>query len=98
MLTILVLLLPFLLPDLDIDGDGFKAKQERAVGCDPFNRESFPVCGDLDGDGFGRTSGLTALCTLEAGFSLLGGDCHDGHHSGASNRQRTLKGGHSITA
>ena len=49
MLTILVLILPFILPDLDIDSDGFMAREERAVGCDPFNRESFPVCGDLDG-------------------------------------------------
>jgi len=69
MLTILVLLLPFLLPDFDIDGDGFKAKQERAVGCDPFNRESFPVCGDLDGDGIGEWPLIAPRCDMGEGLA-----------------------------
>ena len=70
MLTILVLILPFILPDLDIDSDGFMAREERAVGCDPFNRESFPVCGDLDGDGIGETEPIAPLCEIAApGFA-----------------------------
>ncbi len=69
MLTILVLILPFILPDLDIDSDGFMAREERAVGCDPFNRESFPVCGDLDGDGIGEWPLIAPRCEMGDGLA-----------------------------
>ena len=46
MIALFFLFLPFLLPDLDIDGDGYGARVETAAGCSNLDRDSLPYCSD----------------------------------------------------
>ena len=68
-LALLALLFAFYLPDLDLDGDGFKAREERDHGCNPLDDESFPVCADLDGDGLGEWPLIAPRCDLADGLA-----------------------------
>ncbi len=69
MLAILALFLCLFAPGADLDRDGFGGCEERAVGCDPFNGESFPVCGDLDGDGVGEWPLIAPRCEMAEGLA-----------------------------
>ena len=44
MIAFLCLLLYVILPDADVDGDGYGARVEYLAGCSPFDRESLPYC------------------------------------------------------
>lgn len=44
MIAFLCLLLYVILPDLDIDGDGYGARVEHLAGCSPLDRTSLPYC------------------------------------------------------
>ena len=46
MIAFLCLLLYVILPDLDIDGDGYGARAESAAGCSNLDRASLPYCSD----------------------------------------------------
>ena len=69
MIALFFLFLPFLLPDLDIDRDTWAAKAEHAAGCNPFDRESYPRCPDLDGDGIGEGTPIAPVCAASEGFA-----------------------------
>ncbi len=69
MLALLALLLDMFAPSLDVDRDGFTGTEERAVGCDPFDRESLPVCADVDGDGVGEWPLIAPRCDLAEGLA-----------------------------
>ena len=69
MLAILALFLCLFAPGADLDRAGFGGCEERAVGCDPFNGESFPVCGDLDGDGVGEWPLIAPRCEMAEGLA-----------------------------
>ena len=69
MLAILALFLCLFAPGADLDRDGFGGCEERAVGCDAFNGESFPVCGDLDGDGVGEWPLIAPRCEMAEGLA-----------------------------
>ena len=45
-IALALLLLTFLLPDLDVDGDGYGARVEHLAGCSNLDRESLPYCSD----------------------------------------------------
>jgi hypothetical protein len=68
-LAILALFLCLFAPGADLDRDGFGGCEERAHGCDPFNGESFPVCGDLDGDGVGEWPLIAPRCEMAEGLA-----------------------------
>lgn len=69
MLAILALLFCIFAPGADLDGDGFSGCDERAVGCDPFDGDNFPVCADLDGDGVGEWPLIAPRCDLGEGLA-----------------------------
>ncbi len=69
MLAILAFLVFLFAPTADVDRDGFTGAEERAVGCDPFDRESLPVCADLDGDGVGEWPLIAPRCDLAEGLA-----------------------------
>ena len=64
-----MLLLYVILPDADVDGDRWTAKDEHRTGCSPLDRESYPRCPDLDGDGIGEGTPIAPVCAASPGFA-----------------------------